>query len=262
MSFRKGHCEKRCPTLLLISPKKPETSSSGPRNRDPARSTTRHTTMQATKAWVICAASLYFTSLDTKSLIYIQMQSFDLYACAHGVLARDSGGTVFARKYKSIWPCLSQDFASDYWMHQQATQKRASLALCWVCVHFVNIRRALPTSCMCTRQSLSCSLLLKEKHQTMLNRMCKNAGSRGFCLFFCECIYGEYISFHHAANDENRIGSGSHIVGAWYKKCKLCVGGCSGRLMSFLGRPWSREHEKGRKPTAGPHFLRTHRPAL
>lgn len=133
MSFRKGHCEKRCPTLLLISPKKPETSSSGPRNRDPARSTTRHTTMQATKAWVICAASLYFTSLDTKSLIYIQMQSFDLYACAHGVLARDSGGTVFARKYKSIWPCLSQDFASDYWMHQQATQKRASLALLGVC---------------------------------------------------------------------------------------------------------------------------------
>jgi hypothetical protein len=218
MSFRKGHCEKRCPTYSLISPKKPETSP-GPQNREPAAlsyTTPQHTTHKQQRTGDLRS---FLCTLDTKKPdLYSNACSLLIYAWAvHTALV-----TLVApclRKYKSIWSCLSQDFASDYSMHQQALLYKSERALC-LCVHFVNIR-SLPTGRALPLHTQIPLVLIIAERKAPNNAQPHVQKPRGLCFVFMQYASAVYmrISFHRP-NDENKIGSGSHIVHAGeYKKC-------------------------------------------
>jgi hypothetical protein len=177
------------------------------------------------------------------------MQSFDLrLGGAHG--ARDSGvcaninqfGLVCRRISPRITRCINKRH------HIQKGALRVFVCVCAFCKY----PYALPTDWAYTQNPRV--LIIAERKAPNNAQPHVQKRRQSLCVFaICECRYEISI---HRPNDENKIGSGSHIVHAAESiksVHKLCVGGCSGRLMSFSGGPVA---QRRKRQKARSHFLR------
>jgi hypothetical protein len=122
------------------------------------------------------------------------------------------------RKHKSIWSCLSQDFASDYSMHQQAPPytKGSTQSLC-VCVCILQISIRSPHWLSIYAKPSRAHYCWKKS-----TKQCSTACAKTPAVALCFCnMWVQIWDFHSPAEwwKQDRVGFTYCACGREYKKC-------------------------------------------